>query len=101
MIILINIILLILVLSLGIFAVLFSILVLDSLLRGHDIPTSRRAIKALSKIISQNKPYANNFYDLGCGRGTLSLAIKKRRNGNYQYFKISELAAGAKNYYSS
>ncbi|HJO89772.1 MAG: class I SAM-dependent methyltransferase [Candidatus Pacebacteria bacterium] len=78
MIILINIVLLILILSLGTFAILFSILVLDSLLRGHDIPTSRRVIKVLSKIISQNKSYANNFYDLGCGRGTLSLAIKRK-----------------------
>ena len=78
MIILFNIILLILVLSLGTFAILFSILVLDSILRGHDLPTSRRIIKVLSKIIFQYKPYTNNFYDLGCGRGTLSLAIKRR-----------------------
>jgi ubiquinone/menaquinone biosynthesis C-methylase UbiE len=57
--------------------VLFFVLALDSLLRGHDLATSRRAIKALIKIISQYKLDSYNFYDLGCGRGTLVLAVKR------------------------
>jgi len=58
-------------------AVLFLILVLDSLVLGHDLPTSRKAAKALVKLIKQYKPDAKIFYDLGCGRGTLTLRIKR------------------------
>ena len=61
--------------------VLFLIFALDSLIRGHDLPTSTRATRALVKAIKQYKPDAQNFYDLGCGRGTLSLAIKKALPG--------------------
>jgi len=59
-------------------AALFFIFALDSLIRGHDLPTSKRTIKALVKTISEYQPKANNFYDLGCSRGTLALAVKKR-----------------------
>ena len=58
--------------------VLFFVLAFDSILLGHDLATSKRAIRALVKIISQHKPDAKNFYDLGCGRGTLVLAVKRR-----------------------
>ncbi len=75
--ILICIILILMLLLFGIFVALFFIFALDSLLRGHDLPTSRRASRALIKIISQHKLNVHNFYDLGCGRGTLVLAIKK------------------------
>ena len=61
-----------------VFVTLFFVFVLDSILRGHDLPTSKQAIKALIKIIDRNKPSANNFYDLGCGRGTLLLAVKRK-----------------------
>jgi len=57
---------------------LYFLLTMDSLLRVHDLPTSRRAIRTISKIIFERKAKAKNFYDLGCGRGTLALAIKKR-----------------------
>jgi 2-polyprenyl-3-methyl-5-hydroxy-6-metoxy-1,4-benzoquinol methylase len=57
--------------------VLFLIFVLDSLIRGHDLPTSRRATRALVKMIKQHKPDAKNFYDVGCAHGSLSLAVKK------------------------
>ncbi len=56
---------------------LFIIFVADSLLLRHDLATSRRAIKTIYKIISDYNLDAGNFYDLGCGRGTLVLAIKK------------------------
>lgn len=56
---------------------LYLLLLIDTL-RGHDIPTSRKAIKTIYKIISENKPQAKNFYDLGCGRGTLVVAVKRR-----------------------
>jgi len=62
----------------AIFVVLFFVFVIDSILRGHDLSTSKRAIRALVKIISQYKPEANSFYDLGSGRGTLVLAVKRK-----------------------
>ncbi len=45
--------------------------------KGHDLPTSKKAIKKICEIISKHQTKSNNFYDLGCGRGTLALAIKK------------------------
>lgn len=65
-----------LVLFLGV-TTLFYILFFLDILRGHDLPTSRRAIREVIKIIKEFKPDAGNFYDLGCGRGTLALAIKR------------------------
>ncbi|MDI6602949.1 MAG: class I SAM-dependent methyltransferase [Patescibacteria group bacterium] len=50
---------------------------IDSIVRGHDLPTSPRATKALFKIISEHKT-AKNFYDLGCAHGTLALRIKRK-----------------------
>ncbi len=60
-----------------IFLSLFIIFAIDSLIFRHDLATSRRAIKTIYKIISDYNLDAGNFYDLGCGRGTLVLAIKK------------------------
>jgi len=62
---------------LSIATVLFLVYVLESLIRGHDPSTSRRATRALVTIMKQYKPDAKNFYDLGCSRGTLALAVKK------------------------
>ncbi|MGC9049157.1 MAG: class I SAM-dependent methyltransferase [Patescibacteria group bacterium] len=56
---------------------LWLIFLIDSLVRGHDLPTSRRATKALFKIISEYKT-ARNFYDLGCGHGALACRIKRK-----------------------
>jgi len=61
----------------AIFVMLFFVFILDSALRRHDLPTSKRAIKFLVEAISKNSPDAKNFYDLGCGRGTVVLAVKK------------------------
>jgi SAM-dependent methyltransferase len=69
-----------LLLILGFFVValfLFLVFVLDSLIRGHDLPTSRRATRALAVTLQKYKPDAKIFYDLGCARGTLSLRLKK------------------------
>lgn len=66
--------------TLGIFLIvllLFFILAIESLIRGHDLPTSRRATRALADTIRKYKPDAKNFYDLGCAHGTLSLRMKK------------------------
>lgn len=60
---------------LGIFLILLCIFMVDSLLRGHDLPTSRRATKAIVKIISEHAS-SKNFYDLGCAHGSLSVRIK-------------------------
>lgn len=65
------------VMVLSIAMALFLVFAFDSLMRGHDLPTSRRATRALVKIIKQHKSDAKSFYDLGCGHGDLSLAIKK------------------------
>ncbi|HDY72678.1 MAG TPA: methyltransferase domain-containing protein [bacterium] len=62
----------------AIFIALFSVFTLDSVLRGHDLPTRKRAIRYLVKIISKHKPDATTFYDLGCGRGTVVLTLKKK-----------------------
>jgi len=67
-------------LILGFFVIalsLFFVFTLDSLIRGHDLLTSRRATKALAAILQKYKPDAKIFYDLGCARGTLSLRLKK------------------------
>lgn len=62
---------------LGASAMLFLIFALDSILRGHDLPTSQRATRALIEIVKQYRPDAKNFYDLGCARGALALTVKK------------------------
>lgn len=59
------------------FFLLWFIFMIDSIVRGHDLPTSRRATKALFKIISEHKT-ARNFYDLGCAHGALACHIKKK-----------------------
>lgn len=63
--------------ALLIFGFLYFLFMVDSL-RGHDLPTSKRAINVVSQIILRHKISGINFYDLGCGRGTLALAIKKK-----------------------
>ena len=67
-----------LLLALATAIVLFVILIVDSLLWGHDLPTSRRAIRVLAGLIARTQPPARTFYDLGCGRGTVALAVKRR-----------------------
>jgi|TARA_Y100000310_G_C20649716_1_gene798684 SAM-dependent methyltransferase len=65
---------------LGLFVIalpLFLILVIESLIRGHDLPTSRRATRALADTIRKYKLDVKNFYDLGCAHGALSLRMKK------------------------
>jgi trans-aconitate methyltransferase len=74
---LVFIILLIIIVILGSFLVTLFILMIDSLLRGHDLPTSKRATKSVFEIISQQSN-ARNFYDLGCAHGIFSLRIKRR-----------------------
>lgn len=67
-------------LTLGLFVIalpLFLVLSVESLVRGHDLPTSRRATRALADTIRKYKPDAKILYDLGCAHGTLSLRLKK------------------------
>jgi|TARA_B100001971_G_scaffold215064_1_gene256967 SAM-dependent methyltransferase len=56
---------------------LFLILAIESLVWGHDLPTSRRGTRALAKTIQKYKPNAKTFYDLGCAHGILSLRMKR------------------------
>jgi len=63
------------------FSLLWFIFIIDSIVRGHDLPTSRKATKALFKIISEHKSEhktARNFYDLGCAHGALACRIKRK-----------------------
>lgn len=73
-----NFIILIILLSiLSVFAILFFTFMVDSLIRGHDLPTSRRATEAVVEIIVKHNK-ARNFYDLGCAHGIFSFRIKRR-----------------------
>lgn len=56
---------------------LLLVFIIDSSVRGHDLPTSRRATKSIVKIISEYKT-ARSFYDLGCAHGAFAVRIKKR-----------------------
>jgi len=49
----------------------------DSVARGHDLSTSKRATDGIIKIISEHKN-ARIFYDLGCARGALAIRIQKK-----------------------
>lgn len=62
------------------FSLFFIIFALDSLINGHDLPTSQRAIKVIAQIITAHKPQGI-FYDLGCARGGLVVKIKKEFPG--------------------
>lgn len=68
----------------AVFLLGYILFALDSVLRGHDLPTSRRAAKAVGQVIVKYRPGPANFCDLGCGRGTLALAIKK----NFPHFGV-------------
>ncbi len=56
---------------------LLLVFMFDSVINGHDLPTSGRATEALAAAMRKYKPDARNFYDLGCARGALSLRLKK------------------------
>ncbi len=58
--------------------ILFIILGLDSIIRGHDLLTSRRATGTIYKIIAVYGARAKTFYDLGCSRGWLAVQVKKQ-----------------------
>ncbi|KKR08275.1 MAG: Methyltransferase type 12 [Parcubacteria group bacterium GW2011_GWC2_39_14] len=51
------------------------IFMVDSVTRGHDLPTGRNQRKEIFKIISEQKT-AQTFYDLGCAHGALAVRIK-------------------------
>jgi len=65
------------VIAFSFFLLLWLVWMVDSIVRGHDLPTSRRAAEALFKIISERKT-AKNFYDLGCARGGLAVRVKRK-----------------------
>lgn len=56
---------------------LYLMYALDSLLYRHDLPTSRRAAKALVASVKKYSPCAKVFYDLGCAHGDLCFRLKK------------------------
>src|SRR6056297_2158747 len=59
-------------------SLLFVFLMLESLIRGHDLPTSKKATDVLVNIIKKYKSEGCNFYDLGCGHGVLALRFQKK-----------------------
>lgn len=58
-------------------SILFIVFMSESLIKGHDLPTSPQTTRVLFEVIKKYKPDAKNFYDLGCAHGTLSLRLKK------------------------
>jgi len=60
---------------------LFIVLMIKSLFRGHDLATNRRTTLILAEIIKKYKPNANNFYNLEC-------AIVHFRCGLQKFFPI-------------
>ena len=60
-----------------IITLLYFVFMLDILIFAHDLPTSKKAILEVVKIIKKYAPDASNFYDLGCGHGRVVLEIKK------------------------
>ena len=72
-----TVILLLIALSTCLFFGLLIIFSIDSVINRHDLPTSRRAVKAIQEIIHDYKT-AENFYDLGCARGALAIRIKQK-----------------------
>ncbi len=55
---------------------LLMIFLFDSIIFGHDLPTSKKITKKIIEIIKEKK--ANNFYDLGCAHGSLAINIKRK-----------------------
>jgi SAM-dependent methyltransferase len=60
-----------------ILAIFYFVFMLDILIFGHNLSTSKKAILEVVKIIKKHAPKALNFYDLGCGHGKVVLEIKK------------------------
>jgi len=61
----------------GLGVLFFFYFILDVLIRRHDLPSDKKARQMIVQIISQRHPQAKNFYDLGSGRGTVILSVKK------------------------
>ena len=73
-----SILLLFIYIFLGTALALLLVLVIESLIKGHDISTGKEALSALAETIQKYNPDAKTFYDLGCGRGSLALRLKKK-----------------------
>lgn len=56
---------------------LYFVFLMDVFLRGHDLPTSPRATRALIEIIRDERPDAQVLVDLGCAYGSLAIRLKK------------------------
>ena len=78
-----------------IFVILLFIFMVDSMVRGHDLPTSRRATKAITKIISEHTPN-KNFYDLGVHTVHFRSELKR----NYHIFQCMQLITIRYGYFS-
>ncbi len=58
-------------------ALIFFVVSLDAVLRGHDLPTSHEAVRAFADLVHAHHPNARIVYDLGAGRGTFALRLNK------------------------
>jgi ubiquinone/menaquinone biosynthesis C-methylase UbiE len=58
-------------------ALAFFVVSLDAVLRGHDLPTSREAVRAFNDLVRMHRPDARVVYDLGAGRGTFALRLNE------------------------
>lgn len=62
-------------------AIILSSLYFFDITREHDLATSRRAITMIDALITEYAPQAKTFLDLGCGRGSVAVRLKKARPG--------------------
>lgn len=61
--------------------VLYLVIIFDSIIWAKDLPTSRKAKKALAGIISKHKTTGGKIYDLGSSRGSVVSFVQKKFPG--------------------
>jgi len=58
-------------------ALVYLLIVLDSLFLGNSLATSAAARKQVLQLIAKYRPAAKNLYDLGCAYGDFALALNR------------------------
>ena len=58
--------------------ILYLVIIFDSIIWAKDLPTSRKAKKALAGIISKHKTTRGKVYDLGSSRGSVVFFVQRK-----------------------